>query len=277
MSKNKYTKELLQTAANKSYSIADMCREFKLKPVGNNYETIVKKCKEFGVDISHFVGQDWHKSSNTNSNLNKLEDILQENTHFKSSQLKKRLIEAGLKKDECEICGCSNQWQGKPITLELHHINGNHNDNRLENLQILCPNCHSQQESHRIPKIKHTLTDATPLRKYREELKKCTCLNCGKEFKSDRLDRTRKFCSVECYREYIQKFGNKEIQESVNHSSISLDDLKREIPSCNTIADLSRKLNSHRCTIREYLIRYGLYEDFKKKNKAKQQVGESIP
>ncbi len=57
--------------------------------------------------------------------------------------LKRRLVEAGLKEDRCEGCGIS-EWQGKPLSLALHHVNGKGRDNRLENLQILCPNCHSQ-------------------------------------------------------------------------------------------------------------------------------------
>ena len=76
-----------------------------------------------------------------------LEEILVENRNYNSSTLKKRLIESGLKKDKCELCGCSNEWNGKPLILQLDHINGNHSDNRLENLRIVCPNCHSQTET----------------------------------------------------------------------------------------------------------------------------------
>lgn len=195
----KYSKELLQNAVDKSYSIADVCRELGLKPIGGNYDTITKYCKKFNIDISHFVGQDWKKSPLKDPNRYKLNDMLQQEVNFKSSYLKKRLIDAGLKEDKCEICGCTNVWQGKSITLELHHINSDHFDNRLENLQILCPNCHSQQKNHRRPKTQHKLTDSTVLRKHNEELKQCTCMNCKKEFKADRLNRTRKFCSVKCY------------------------------------------------------------------------------
>lgn len=59
------------------------------------------------------------------------------------SHLRARLIEAGLKVDACEECGCA-KWRGRPLSLTLHHVNGVGDDNRLENLQILCPNCHSQ-------------------------------------------------------------------------------------------------------------------------------------
>lgn len=60
--------------------------------------------------------------------------------------LKRRLIEAGLKQDRCEECDIG-EWRGRPITLALHHRNGVGRDNRLENLAILCPNCHSQTEN----------------------------------------------------------------------------------------------------------------------------------
>jgi Homeodomain-like domain-containing protein/HNH endonuclease len=60
--------------------------------------------------------------------------------------IRRRMIAAGLKEDECELCGVST-WRGQPLSLELHHVNGNGQDNRIENLQILCPNCHSQTEN----------------------------------------------------------------------------------------------------------------------------------
>ena len=64
----------------------------------------------------------------------------------KSYILKKKLVEDGLKEDKCEICGIGPVWYGKRLPLELHHIDGNHFNNDLKNLQILCPNCHSIQE-----------------------------------------------------------------------------------------------------------------------------------
>ena len=70
-------------------------------------------------------------------------ELLQAATYRGRYHLKARLIGEGLKQNRCERCGIS-EWQGQPITLALHHANGVRDDNRLSNLQILCPNCHSQ-------------------------------------------------------------------------------------------------------------------------------------
>lgn len=75
-----------------------------------------------------------------------LEQILIKDSEYNRTKLKKRLIREGLKKYKCECCGIT-EWNNKPISLQLHHINGVHNDNRLSNLQLLCPNCHSQTEN----------------------------------------------------------------------------------------------------------------------------------
>ena len=62
-------------------------------------------------------------------------------------RLKARLIEAGLKENRCERCGIA-AWRGRPLSLQLHHLNGVAEDNRLANLALLCPNCHSQTPTH---------------------------------------------------------------------------------------------------------------------------------
>lgn len=82
-----------------------------------------------------------------------LSKVLVKDKLYQSYRLQKRLVSEGLKEHKCECCGLT-EWLGKPIKLELHHINGDHTDNRLENLQLLCPNCHSYTDNYRGKNIK---------------------------------------------------------------------------------------------------------------------------
>lgn len=75
-----------------------------------------------------------------------IENILIAGRSRNRSHVKMRLLGAGLKEDRCEACGLRD-WRGRPLSMALHHINGDGQDNRLENLQLLCPNCHSQTEN----------------------------------------------------------------------------------------------------------------------------------
>lgn len=80
------------------------------------------------------------------SRLIPLEDLLVRGRRTSRGHLKRRLIDAGLKEDKCEECGIS-EWLGRPLSVQLHHRNGDGTDNRLFNIQFLCPNCHSQTDT----------------------------------------------------------------------------------------------------------------------------------
>lgn len=172
----KYTKEIMEKACINAKSIAQVCRNLGLKPAGGNYRTVKLNLEKFGIDTEHFTGQRWNKGLKHVEETSKipLENILKENIDYKSSLLKERLINAGIKEFKCELCGYTEN-------LELHHINGNHYDNRLENLQILCPNCHAKTDNYRG-------RNSTPEMAERKNNKNhwCVCKNCGKEFYSDR-------------------------------------------------------------------------------------------
>ena len=78
-----------------------------------------------------------------------LEEILEgKHPQYQTAKVKKRYLEAGLLEEKCDWCGIENEWNGKPITLQLDHINGINSDHRLENVRMLCPNCHSQTDSY---------------------------------------------------------------------------------------------------------------------------------
>lgn len=266
MTKVKYSKELLEEAASNAYSIAQVCRNLGLKPVGGNYKTVTKKLELFGINTSHFTGKLWNKGRSLTKATCKftLDKILKKGVNYKSNDLKKRLINEGLKEFKCEICGYTEN-------LELHHINGDHYDNRLENLQILCPNCHAKTNNYR---GRNSNKNTTPENLYKKYAKShyCICLNCNKEFYSDRIDRTRKFCSRECYNQYLKKLQlgqvTETLQESINIENVkklTKENLLEAIQSYSDITNLGKHFRVSRTTIRNYLERYGLYEDFKSK------------
>ena len=146
---NKFTKEDYENAAKVSLSYAGMCRYLGLSPRGGNYATLKNKIKKYNIDISHFTGKGWNVGLVFRPFKEyKLEEILQKDFPYNTLRLKNRLIESGLKEYKCEKCK-NTEWNGEPIALELHHINGDRSDNRIENLQILCPNCHAQTDHYR--------------------------------------------------------------------------------------------------------------------------------
>ena len=87
-----------------------------------------------------------YKQINPAQNLSKI--LVQNSTWTNTYHLKNRLFKEGIKEQKCECCGLT-EWQGMPIALELHHVNGIKNDLRIENLQILCPNCHALTDNYR--------------------------------------------------------------------------------------------------------------------------------
>ena len=252
----------MEKACEGALSLAQVCRNLGLKPAGSNYHTVKSNLDKFGIDVSYFTGQKWNKGLKHIDKTSRysLEDILQENINYKSSDLKERLVATSLKKNECEVCGYAEN-------LELHHINGNSYDNRLENLQILCPNCHAKTDNFR---GRNSTKNSTPenLSKKYSKSHYCICKNCGKEFYSDRTDRIRKFCSRECYNQYVIKLRtdtNIEPLQKSNLQPITKELLEQHIINCNSIEALAKCLNTSRTTVRKYLKEFDLYENFRAK------------
>lgn len=141
-SKTSYTKEEFIKAVSTSYSVREALQKLNLNPSGANYASFKKKCKSISIDTSHF-GCAGHLEYNW-SRTRPLEEILVVDSDYSStSWLKRRLISKNLLRYECYECGISS-WRDKQLSLQLDHINGVNTDHRLENLRLLCPNCHSQ-------------------------------------------------------------------------------------------------------------------------------------
>ena len=150
MRPRKWTKEDLINAAKKSRSIRQVLGLLGLVEAGGNYVQIKKYLHEYEIDISHFQGRGWNKGLVFVINPPKpLEKILVKNSSYQSHKLKKRLFLEGIKQECCEECGWAARSKDSRIPLELDHINGDRLDNRIKNLRILCPNCHSLKLTHR--------------------------------------------------------------------------------------------------------------------------------
>ena len=148
--KRSWTIEQLKTAVKSSTSYRQVLSKLNLVEAGGDYEQVKKYIKEFILPIEHFTG----KASNKGKIFGErpriaLSDILIKGSDFQSYKLKKRLFSAGLKKPKCEKCKKKKKANDGRIPLELDHVNGDRHDNRIENLRILCPNCHSLEPTHR--------------------------------------------------------------------------------------------------------------------------------
>ena len=147
MPRTKYTKELLQDAVNQSVSVAGVLRLLGIKQAGGSQSHVTRMLKKYEIDCSHFTGMGHNKgkSSPIKKHFTEVLVVLPDGSNkMTTHRLRRALQEAGVEMS-CVMCGLGVEWNHKPIVLEIDHINENWLDNRIENLQFLCPNCHSQK------------------------------------------------------------------------------------------------------------------------------------
>lgn len=141
-----YDEVTFKDAVTKSLCLSDICRYLNIKPITGNFITIKNYCKKLGVSLDHLnVKATFQRGRNSW----KFEEIFCKNSKYPRTALRRAVFR--FKVLPIRICKCGNIgiWEDKELILELDHINGISNDNRVENLRWICPNCHSQTETYR--------------------------------------------------------------------------------------------------------------------------------
>lgn len=183
-----YTKEQFIEAVKTSTSIRQVLHKLNIKEAGGNYMTAKTLIKEASIDTSHFIPYTQINKGKKFGPKRPLEDYLSNKYKIISYRLKNRLIQENIFTHQCSNCKLE-QWLGNPIPLELHHHDGNHINNNIDNISLLCPNCHTLTDNYRGKKLKRPLKEKV---KYIRKKKPCIC---GRE-KNERS----KVC-IECYKQ----------------------------------------------------------------------------
>jgi hypothetical protein len=166
--KPRYTEQEIRAAVEGARSISEALRRMGLRAAGGNYKTLQRHLAYYDVSIDHFE-PNWSLRHTRDYRATPLDEILVENSPYHRGHLKRRLYDSGLKERQCELCGQGEMWQGRSMALILDHINGVATDNRIENLQIVCPNCAATLDTH-------------CGRKNRRDVAPRACTYCSQEF-----------------------------------------------------------------------------------------------
>lgn len=219
-----------------SNSLIEVCRKANIVPTTGNYNTLKKVIKDNQINISHF--KRFGAISNSGAKKDTSEYLIK-GSKITSFKLKNKLLKEGYKEYKCEKCG-NIEWYGKPIPLELHHINGDNTDNRLENLQMLCPNCHS-------------FTDTYGGKNQKINTIKRHCKTCGKELHSGQ----KVYCSIEC------------------RYPISKDEIVKNSYTKESIKSISKETSHSERTVKKVLNENGIIVN--KNKQIKENNDKKIP
>lgn len=178
----KYGEEEAREAVASSRSFAEALRKLGMRPVGGNHRLFKEWVARWGFSTGHFDGGASARKV-PSVKPTPLSEVLVRHSSYQRNNLKRRLFAEGIKERRCEMCGQDENWLGRTMSLILDHINGVPDDNRIENLRIVCPNCAATLDTH-------------CGRKNRREPEIRKCRHCGRQFEAKY--NTHRYCSQSC-------------------------------------------------------------------------------
>jgi hypothetical protein len=149
----KYTREILELAVRQNHSMAGVLRTLRLRPSGGMHSHLSRRIKALGIDTSHFLGRASNRGPDHRGpkplTCEQVLILRKTGLRQKSHVLRRALLQSGrLYRCEGKKCPLEDEWLGKPLVLHVNHKNGDWLDDRAENLEFLCPNCHSQTPTY---------------------------------------------------------------------------------------------------------------------------------
>jgi hypothetical protein len=231
----RYTEQEARDAVAESHCYSDVLRKLGLRPAGGNHRVLRRYVDEiWHIPTDHFEPSRARAAGLKRRGPIALEVVLVPGSSYNRRQLKQRLYDAGLKNRRCEVCGQGETWRGARMSLILDHVNGVPDDNRLENLRIVCPNCAATLDTHCGRK---------------NRLSPRTCDRCGTSFMP--RSGNQRYCSAYCGERHSKR-SRKPHPERRKVERPSYDQLMADVESMS-FAAIGRKYGISDNAVRKWI------------------------
>ncbi len=231
----RYTESAAREAIAASTNWSQALRRLGVRAAGGNHAVLKRWAATWRIPTNHFAPY-----AQAGAHLQRqripIEQVLIEGSTYTRHSLKRRLYETGLKARACELCGQGEEWRGLRMSLILDHINGVHDDNRLDNLRIVCPNCAATLSTH-----------------CSRNLPRNVCPTCGTEFR--RRSSRQRYCSQACWQASAECRAGRSMAGRRKVERPSYEQLLAELREMSWVA-IGRKYGVSDNAVRKWLRRY---------------------